>query len=96
MLTEKSLKYRRQNSRLKSDLRKLNRVVKVVAVAHKQPPIIGDFVDFSTVGIETALGSKIRLLILNIDRTIQLEQSEDCLSATGKPHRGTMNLTLWD
>jgi hypothetical protein len=89
------LKIQRQNNALEVRLEKIKQGRKVVAVATEQRRLIGDFVDFSTVGIETATKVvKNQIADTNI-RTEQskLEQSEELLYQQRVATQGTMNLT---
>jgi hypothetical protein len=89
------LKIQRQNNALEVRLEKIKQGRKVTAIATEQRRLIGDFVDFATVGIETA--TKV-VKNENADTKYQteqskLEQSEELLYQQRVATQGTMNLT---
>jgi hypothetical protein len=89
------LKIQRQNNALDVRLEKIRQGRKVVAVATEQRRLIGDFVDFSTVGIETATKVVKNQIADTKYQTEQskLEQSEELLYQQRVVTQGTMNLT---
>jgi hypothetical protein len=89
------LKIQRQNNALEVRLEKIKQGRKVVAVATEQRRLIGDFVDFSTVGIETAtkvVKNQIADTKYQIEQS-KLEQTEELLYQQRVATQGTMNLT---
>lgn len=89
------LKIQRQNNALEVRLEKIKQGRKVVAVATEQRRLIGDFVDFSTVGIETAT-KVVKNEIANTKYQTEqskLEQTEELLYQQRVATQGTMNLT---
>ena len=89
------LKIQRQNNALEVRLEKIKQGRKVVAVATEQRRLIGDFVDFSTVGIETATKVVKNQIADTKYQTEQskLEQSEELFYQQRVATQGTMNLT---
>jgi hypothetical protein len=89
------LKIQRQNNALEVRLEKIKQGRKVVSVATEQRRLIGDFVDFSTVGIETATKVVKNQIADTRYQTEQskLEQSEELLYQQRVATQGTMNLT---
>ena len=89
------LKIQRQNNALEVRLEKIKQGRKVVAVATEQRRLIGDFVDLSTVGIETAT-KVVKNEIANTKYQTEqskLEQTEELLYQQRVATQGTMNLT---
>lgn len=92
---KEKLKIQRQNNALEVRLEKIKQGRKVVAVATEQRRLIGDFVDFSTVGIETATKVVKNEIADTKYQTEQskLEQFEELLYQQRVATQGTMNLT---
>jgi len=89
------LKIQRQNNALEVRLEKIKQGRKVVAVATEQRRLVGDFVDFATVGIETAT-KVVKNEIANAKYQTEqskLEQTEELLYQQRVATQGTMNLT---
>ena len=89
------LKIQRQNNALEVRLEKIKQGRKVVAVATEQRRLIGDFVDFSTVGIEVAtklVKNEIADIKYQTEQS-KLEQSEELRYQQRVATQGTMNLT---
>ena len=89
------LKIQRQNNALEVRLEKIKQGRKVVAVVTEQRRLIGDFVDFSTVGIETATKLVKNEIADTRYQTEQskLEQTEELFYQQRVATQGTMNLT---
>ncbi len=89
------LKIQRQNNALEVRLEKIKQGRKVVSIATEQRRLIGDFVDFSTVGIETATKVVKNEIADTKYQTEQskLEQTEELLYQQRVATQGTMNLT---
>ncbi|MGI8501124.1 MAG: hypothetical protein ACR2LR_08280 [Hassallia sp.] len=89
------LKIQRQNNALEVRLEKIKQGRKVVSVATEQRRLIGDFVDFSTVGIETAtrvVKNEIADVKYQTEQS-KLEQTEELFYQQRVATQGTMNLS---
>lgn len=89
------LKIQRQNNALEVRLEKVKQGRKVVAVATEQRQLIGDFVNFSTVGIEVAtkvVKNEIADVKYQTEQS-KLEQTEELFYQQRVATQGTMNLT---
>jgi hypothetical protein len=89
------LKIQRQNNALEVRLEKIKQGRKVVSVPTEQRRLIGDFVDFSTVGIEVSTKVVKNQIADTKYQTEQskLEQTEELLYQQRVATQGTMNLT---
>lgn len=89
------LKIQRQNNALDVRHEKIKQGRKVVAIGIEQRKFIGDFVDFSTAGIETAtklVRNQIADTRYGIEQS-KLEQTEELLIQQQIATQGTLNLT---
>lgn len=89
------LKIQRQNNALDVRLETIKQGRKVASVASEQRRLVGDWVDFSTVGIETAskvIKNQVAGTKYRIDQS-KLEQTEELLWQQQITTQGTLNLT---
>jgi hypothetical protein len=89
------LKIQRQNNALEVRHEKIKQGRKVVAIATEQRKFIGDFVDFSTAGIETAtkvVKNQVADTKYQIEQS-KLEMTEEQLIQQQIATQGTLNLT---
>jgi hypothetical protein len=92
---KEKLRIQRQNNALDVRLEKIKQSRKVVDIATEQRRLIGDFVDFATVGIETAT-KVVKHQIADTKYRVEqskLEQTEEQLEQQQIATQGTLNLT---
>jgi hypothetical protein len=89
------LKIQRQNNALDVRLEKVKQGRKLAAIAQEERRLVGDLVDYATVGIETAtkvVKNKVADTRYQIEQS-KLEQTEEQLEQQQIATQGTLNLT---